>query len=66
MMRRVLSVAAHAALFLAAAAVFFLGLGVGLQISPFWGTVLWGVAAVLVVLNVLWIVRRTIRWRAGR
>lgn len=49
---------AHGGVFLLAVAVFYLGLGVGLQISPTWGTVLWGVAAALVALNVLWIIRR--------
>ena len=66
MIGRVLMVAAHAELFLAAVAVFFLGLGVGLQISSFWGTALWGGAVAIVLLNILWIVRRTMRWRAGR
>lgn len=48
---------AHAALFLAAFVAFYLGLGVGLQVSPFWGTVLWGVAIALVLLNIVWIIR---------
>lgn len=48
----------HAGVFLLAFAVFFLGLGVGLQISPTWGTVLWVVAAALAALNVLWMIRR--------
>ena len=47
--------AAHAALFLVAAVVFYLGLGIGLQVDPFWGTVLWIVAGAIVLLNVLWI-----------
>ena len=50
-------VAAHSALFLVAVVVFYLGLGVGLQVSPAWGYVLWGVALALVALNVLWVVR---------
>lgn len=49
--------AAHAALFLVAAVVFYLGLGVGLQVSPFWGTVLWVVAIAIALLNILWIRR---------
>ena len=49
--------AAHAALFLVAAAVFYLGLGVGLQTSPLWGTVLWVAAITLALLNTLWIIR---------
>ena len=50
-------VATHAVLFLAAIVIFYLGLGVGLQISPAWGYVLWGAAFALVTLNILWIVR---------
>lgn len=49
--------AAHAALFLVAAVVFYLGLGLGLQVSPFWGTVLWVVAIAIALLNILWIRR---------
>ena len=51
-----LKVSAHAALFLVAFVVFYVGLGVGLQVSPAWGTTLWVVAIVLAVLNILWIV----------
>ena len=50
-------VAAHAALFLVAVVVFYLGLGVGLQVSPTWGTVLWVVAIAIALLNILWIIR---------
>ncbi len=53
--------AAHAALFLVAVVVFYLGLGVGLQVSPTWGTVLWAVAIALVLLNILWIIRSRAR-----
>ena len=49
--------AAHAVLFLVAAVVFYLGLGVGLQVSPTWGTVLWVVAIGIALLNILWIIR---------
>ena len=52
-----IKVAAHAVLFLVAVVVFYLGLGVGLQISPTWGTVLWVVAIAIVLLNILWIIR---------
>ena len=55
-----LKVVAHAVVFLVAVIVFYLGLGVGLQLSSFWGMALWGVAAVLALLNVLWIVRSII------
>ena len=47
----------HGLLFLAAAAVFFLGLGVGLQYSPPLGTALWVSAALIVVLNLAWVFR---------
>ena len=58
-------VAAHAALFLVAVIVFYLGLGVGLQFSPVWGTALWVVAIAIALLNILWILRRVVRSRAG-
>ena len=49
---------AHCGVFLLTVVVFYLGLGVGLQISSTWGTALWVVAAVMAVLNVLWMIRR--------
>ncbi len=52
-----MKVVAHVALFLVAFVVFYLGLGVGLQISPTWGTVLWVVAIAIALLNILWIIR---------
>ena len=48
----------HAGVFLLAVIVFYLGLGVGLQLSPAWGTALWVVAAAIAALNILWIIRR--------
>ena len=59
-----IKVAAHVALFLVAVVVFYLGLGVGLQVSPTWGTVLWVVAIAIVLLNIVWIIRS--RVGAGR
>lgn len=56
--------AAHAALFLLAVVVGYLGLGVGLQVSPVGAYILWGVAIAVILLNVLWIVRRIVRLRA--
>lgn len=56
-----LKVAAHAVVFLVAVVVFYLGLGIGLQVSPAWGTVLWGVAAAIALLNILWTVRSMAR-----
>lgn len=45
-------------LFIVAGALFFIGLGAGLQYSPSVGTVLWIAAGVIIVLNVLWMNRR--------
>ena len=56
MSAKTLRVAAHTVLFLAAVVVFYLGLGVGLQVSPTLGTILWGVAIALALLNILWII----------
>ena len=50
-------IAAHALLFLLAAVVFYLGLGVGLQYNPTLGTILWVASAGLVALNLFWILR---------
>lgn len=45
-------------LFIVAGALFFIGLGLGLQFNPTIGTALWIAAGVIVVLNVLWMNRR--------
>lgn len=50
-------IAAQALLFVLAVVVFYLGLGVGLQISPTWGSILWFVAAAILALDLVWIVR---------
>ena len=44
----------HVLLFLLAIVVFFFGLGVGLQFNPTYGTIVWVVAGVIFVLNLLW------------
>ncbi len=44
----------HVLLFLVAIGVFFFGLGVGLQFNPTYGTILWVVAGIIFVLNLLW------------
>ena len=49
--------AAHVAVFALAFALFYLGLGLGLQIDAALGTACWAGAAALVGLNVLWMVR---------
>lgn len=44
----------HVLLFLVAIGIFFFGLGVGLQFNPTYGTILWVVAGIIFVLNLLW------------
>ncbi len=56
-MHALLKAAAHLLLFLVAVVVFFLGLGIGLQVNPTLGTLLWLAAAAIVVGNVVWLVR---------
>ena len=51
-------IAAHTLLFILAALVFFLGLGIGLQVNPNLGTALWVVAAALAGLNLYIIFKR--------
>ncbi len=46
--------ALHIALFVLAGIVFFIGLVLGLQYDPNLGTLLWGVALFLVIVNLLW------------
>ena len=45
---------AHIALFIVAFVVFYIGLGIGLQQDPTWGSILWAVALAIVVLNAAW------------
>ena len=47
----------HVLLFLLAVVVLYLGLGVGLQVSPILSTLLWVAAAVIAALNLFWVVR---------
>lgn len=56
-MHALLKAAAHLLLFFVAVVVFFLGLGIGLQVNPTLGTLLWLAAAAIVVGNVVWLVR---------
>lgn len=44
----------HVLLFILAIGVFIFGLGVGLQFSSTYGSILWIVAGVIFVLNLLW------------
>ena len=61
MAKKVMMGFVHGGVFLLAVVVFYLGLGVGLQVSPTWGTALWAAAAAIAALNVLWIIRRARR-----
>jgi hypothetical protein len=58
-MSGVARVTAHILLFVLAIAVFYIGLGIGLQHNPTIGSVLWFTAAAIAVLNLIWI----LRWR---
>ena len=58
-MSLVMRIAAHMLLFLIAVLVFFLGLGIGLQVSPLLGTLLWVAAGALAGLNLYLIFKRT-------
>ena len=53
----ILRIVLHVAIFTAALLIFTLGLGVGLALNPAAGTLLWLVAGVIAVGNVVWIVR---------
>ena len=55
---RAIRITAHILLFLVAVAVFYLGLGIGLQWNPTVGTLLWLAAALIAVGNLWWILRR--------
>ena len=55
--KRAAKVTVHVLLFLLAVVVFYLGLGVGLQVSPILGTFLWIAAGVIAALNLFWILR---------
>ena len=55
-MRTILRVAMHAAVFAIALFVFVLGLGIGLAVNPAAGTLLWVLAGLIGVANVIWIV----------
>ena len=59
-MKTVLKAAAHLLLFFVAVVVFFLGLGVGLQVNPNLGTLLWLAAAAIFAANLVWLVRSRI------
>ena len=56
---RVLRISTHILLFLAAVAVFYLGLGIGLSQNPLFGTLLWLAAGLILAGNLWWLLRRS-------
>ena len=58
-MRTTVRVIVHVLLFVLALAVFYLGLGIGLSYNATIGTALWGAAAMIAGINLVWIMR----WR---
>ena len=56
MVRTILRVALHTAVFVIAFLTFTLGLGVGLAVNPAAGTPLWVLAGIIIIANVVWIV----------
>ena len=56
MVRTILRVALHVALFGIAFFTFILGLGVGLAVNPAAGTLFWVLAGLIAVVNIIWIV----------
>ena len=52
-----LRILVHIVLFLLAAFVFFFGLGIGLQLNPTYGTLLWIAAALIAAGNVWWMLK---------
>ena len=63
-MSKPLRIVIHVLLFLAALAVFWVGIVFGLTVNPNLGTTLWIVAIAIAVLNVLWIVLSARKARA--
>ena len=53
MVRTILRVALHTAVFVIAFFTFTLGLGVGLAVNPAAGTLLWVLAGIIVIANVV-------------
>ncbi len=56
-MKTVVRVVVHVLLFVLAIAVFYLGLGIGLSYNPTIGTAMWGAAAMITGINLVWIMR---------
>ena len=56
---RAIRITAHILLFLVAVAVFYLGLGIGLQWNPTVGTLLWLAAGLILAGNLWWLLRRS-------
>ena len=64
MLRVIIRISAHILLFLAAVAVFYLGLGIGLSQNPLFGTLLWLAAGLILAGNVWWLLRLLRRSRS--
>ena len=56
MVRTILRVVLHTVVFVIAFFTFILGLGIGLAVNPAAGTLLWVLAGLIGVANVIWIV----------
>ena len=61
MARLAMAVLVHGFVFFLAVVLLYAGLGVGLAASPALGVALWILAALVVVGNVAWILRRLLR-----
>lgn len=64
-MKTAFRIAIHLVVALAAVVIFYLGLGIGLQVNPAMGTALWFVSGALFVGNLLWLILFLNGRRAG-
>ncbi len=62
---KIIGIATHLLVFMAALAIFYLGLGLGLSQHPMYGNALCPSALLIAVANVWWILRRTRRNRSS-
>ena len=62
-MRKPMVIGSHVFVFLVAIAVFWLGLALGLQYNPTYGTILWAAALAIVLVNLVWMLRSIRRMR---
>ncbi len=59
--RKALRITIHAVIFVAALAIFWFGLVMGLTVNPTLGTFLWLCSVAITGLNLFWMFRK--RWR---